>query len=52
MPCQTTFKRYELKYLLTLREKENILNTMREHMKLDSYGRTTIRNIYFVSNTS
>ena len=21
MPCQTTFKRYELKYLLTLREK-------------------------------
>lgn len=51
MPCQTTFKRYELKYLLTLREKENILNTMREHMKLDSYGRTTIRNIYFDTAT-
>ena len=51
MPCQTTFKRYELKYLLTLREKENILNTMREHMKLDSYGRITIRNIYFDTAT-
>ena len=51
MPCQTTFKMYELKYLLTLREKENILNTMREHMKLDSYGRTTIRNIYFDTAT-
>ena len=51
MPCQTTFKRYELKYLLTLREKENILNAMRDHMKLDSYGRTTIRNIYFDTAT-
>lgn len=47
MAYQTTFKRYELKYLLTRQEKEYILQAMEPYMKLDSYGRTTIRNIYF-----
>lgn len=51
MAYQMTFKRYELKYLLTHREKENILNTMKGRMKLDSYGRVTIRNIYFDTET-
>ena len=47
MPYQTVFKRYELKYMLTLEQKEKILKAMEEHMALDKYGRTVIRNIYF-----
>lgn len=47
MAYQATFKRYELKYLLTKEEKKRVLKRMEEHMKLDQYGRVTIRNIYF-----
>lgn len=47
MAYQMTFKRYELKYLLTRQQKEQILQEMSSYMKLDDYGRTTIRNIYF-----
>ena len=43
----TVFKRYELKYLLTLEQKEKILAAISPYMELDKYGRTTIRNIYF-----
>lgn len=51
MDYQMTFKRYELKYLLNQKEKECILKVMKDYMKLDSYGRTTIRNIYFDTDT-
>lgn len=47
MTAQMTFKRYELKYLLTKQEKERLLAAMEPHMKLDGYGRTIIRNLYF-----
>lgn len=47
MSVQTVFKRYELKYMMTLEQKEKVLAAMREYMTLDEYGRTTIRNIYF-----
>ena len=47
MAYQATFQRYEAKYLLTALEKEQILKKMSAHMRLDAYGRTTIRNIYF-----
>ena len=47
MAFQTVFKRYELKYMLTLEQKEKILEAMSPYMQLDKYGRTTIRNIYF-----
>ena len=47
MAFQTVFKRYELKYLLTLEQKEKILQAMQPYMALDKYGRTTIRNLYF-----
>ena len=47
MAFQTVFKRYELKYMLTLEQKEKILEAMSPHMQLDKHGRTTIRNIYF-----
>ena len=51
MDYQMTFKRYELKYLLNRKEKECIFKVMKDYMKLDSYGRTTIRNIYFDTDT-
>ena len=47
MAFQTVFKRYELKYMLTLEQREKILEAMSPYMQLDKYGRTTIRNIYF-----
>lgn len=47
MKTQMTFERYELKYLLTHQQKEEILLAMEPYMALDEYGRTTIRNIYF-----
>lgn len=47
MSYQAVFKRYELKFLLTIQQKERLLVAMQNHMVLDQYGRTTIRNIYF-----
>lgn len=47
MTYQSTFKRYEIKYLLTNSEKSAVLQAMKPYMQLDSYGHTTIRNIYF-----
>lgn len=47
MAFQSVFKRYELKYLLTLQQKQLVLQAMQPHMQLDKYGRTTIRNLYF-----
>lgn len=51
MTCQMTFKRYELKYLLNQQEKKEMIQVMEPYMKLDSYGRTTIRNIYLDTET-
>ncbi len=47
MNYQNTFKRYEIKYILTLEQKEALLSVMAPFMQLDRYGRTVIRNIYF-----
>jgi len=46
MAFQTVFKRYELKYILTMEQKEKILAAMAPYMIADQYGRTTVRNIY------
>lgn len=46
MVFQTIFKRYELKYLLTEKQKEKVLMALEPYMVLDQYGRTTIRNVY------
>ena len=35
MAFQTVFKRYELKYMLTLEQKEKILEAMLPYMQLD-----------------
>lgn len=47
MAYQSVFSRYELKYLLTPAQKKRVLAAMAPYMKLDAYGRTTIRNIYY-----
>ncbi|MDO5545112.1 MAG: polyphosphate polymerase domain-containing protein [Eubacteriales bacterium] len=47
MSYQSVFSRYELKYLLNPAQKKQVLDAMQPHMKLDDYGRTTIRNIYY-----
>lgn len=51
MKDQMTFKRYEMKYLLTQKQKDSILRRMEPYMKLDKYGVTSIRNIYFDTDT-
>lgn len=47
MAYQATFQRYESKYLLSKLQKAALLQEMQPYMKLDAYGRTTIRNIYY-----
>lgn len=51
MAVQTVFKRYEIKYMLTLEQKEEILRAMDGRMVLDQYGRATIRNLYYDTDT-
>ena len=47
MDAQMTFKRYEVKYILTRRQRDMLLQAMQGHLALDRFGRHTIRNIYF-----
>lgn len=47
MAYQNTFKRYEIKYLLTREQAQRLMEHMAPYMKLDKYGRTVIRNLYF-----
>ena len=47
MGSQRVFQRYEIKFLLTRKQKECILKAMEPYMELDAYGRSTIRNIYY-----
>lgn len=47
MGWQSIFKRYEIKYMLTSAQKDQILQAMQPHMSRDAYGQTTIRNVYF-----
>ncbi len=47
MSYKSIFQRYELKYMITPAQKEAILQAVKEHMKPDQFGKTTIRNIYF-----
>ncbi len=51
MSSQNVFKRYEYKYMVTEKQKNAVLKAMKSYMKLDKYGRTTIRNIYFDTDT-
>lgn len=51
MSDQMTFKRYEVKYMLTARQRDALLEAMEGRQALDQYGRHTIRNIYFDTST-
>ncbi len=51
MASQTVFRRYEYKYLIALEQKQAVLKTLEPYMQLDKYGRTTIRNIYYDTDT-
>lgn len=51
MVYQTIFKRYELKYILNVRQKEQLLEVMGPYMELDQFGHSTIRNIYYDTDT-
>ncbi len=46
MAPRTVFKRYELKYLMDEEQTAAVLYSMDGHMKLDTYGRSSINNIY------
>ena len=47
MDYQATFKRYELKYLLTKDQVSMLKKEMAGRLEIDRYGLTSIRNIYF-----
>lgn len=47
MSYQTVFKRYEIKYLLDDRQRDALMKAMDGRMKIDGFGHTIIRNIYF-----
>ena len=51
MSDQMIFKRWELKYFLTRPQRERLLKAMEGHLALDQYGHSTIRNIYFDTDT-
>lgn len=46
MADQMTFKRYEIKYMLTCRQEEQIKQVMAPYMKEDEHGRSTICSLY------
>ena len=41
------FERYEIKYLLNREQKKVVMAAIEKHMQPDSFGRSTIRNIYY-----
>ena len=47
MAYQAVFKRYEMKYMMTRKQQRIVLEAMLPYMKLDNFGHTQIRNIYF-----
>ena len=47
MASPMVFERYEIKYILTRAQKEAVMAAMEDHMDPDSFGRSTIRNLYY-----
>lgn len=47
MSYKSVFRRYELKYLLSPEQQQLVLEGIAPHMQIDKYGRTTIRNVYY-----
>ena len=47
MKYLNVFERYEIKYILTKSQRRALCELMEGHMRIDEYGHTTIRNIYY-----
>lgn len=47
MASPMVFERYEIKYLLNREQKKAVMTAIEKHMKPDSFGCSTIRNIYY-----
>lgn len=47
MGYKENFKRYELKYLITAMQKEELLKIMQHYMDKDKFGKSNICNVYF-----
>ena len=47
MKNNNIFERYEIKYLISNSKRKTIMNAMRQYMKPDEYGKSTICNIYY-----
>lgn len=47
MKNQSVFKRYETKFLLTKKQREEIGVLLEDYVRDDDYGRSTICNVYF-----
>ena len=47
MSYQNTFKRYEIKYLITEQQMELLKELMYRYMLPDKFGKSIISNIYF-----
>lgn len=47
MQFQFNFKRYEIKYLITINQYNRLIETIKEKMIADEFGKSTICNIYF-----
>ena len=47
MSYQDVFERYEYKFFLTPSQKKELLEETKDRLVLDQYGRTTIRNTYY-----
>ena len=47
MALKTIFKRYEIKFILTIEQKERLLRAIEPYMSLDQYGRSLIGSVYF-----
>lgn len=45
------FKRYEIKYIISNEEKGRILNAAKGHIKSNEFSYSTIRNVYFDTDT-
>ena len=47
MGSQMVFRRYEIKYLMDRRQRDGILRAIAPYMSIDSYGHSSICNIYY-----
>ena len=47
MISNNVFERYEIKYLITDSQRKTVMQAMRDYMKPDEYGKSTICNIYY-----